>query len=274
MKRVLFITLTALVIVVLLIAAGPSLVVKHDINNGYRISLKPPSFIQPAYAQKNPEAFEIGEKLDAEAGISAYFQSPVAINLTNAKTAFRTIELETADYLIGSVPVPNHPEIFDVHVYVHSDGWILAYYDNTNPASKMVDVYARTINTTKFTTVIATVASASGVPFTGETYYDFRYPNATNLLLVAEDGENGDDFYITLPTSYGYFERGLAFGGKWGANYCIQVDGVEHTPIWADDNMGYGILTASQLAPGSSHHIDISCQYGEYAVLTITYWVP
>ena len=125
--------------------------------------------------------------------------------------------------------------------------------------------YASTIDTTKLTSVLSIVASAAGVPFTGESYYDFRFPNATHILYVAEDGVNGDDFTITLPSSYGYFERG------WGVhNSYFTVDGtdVRYDPTrWFWDNMWYGTLTAAQLLPATPHVITAS----SYGVLMITY---
>jgi hypothetical protein len=64
--------------------------------------------------------------LDEEAGISAY---------TNLGT---TIEQETADYIVGSVALPDLPETEDVHCFVHSDGWIVTYYLAAEPTSKII----------------------------------------------------------------------------------------------------------------------------------------
>lgn len=35
--------------------------------------------------------------------------------------------------------VPDYPESEDVHVYVHRDGWFLAYYLVADPAGKIVN---------------------------------------------------------------------------------------------------------------------------------------
>jgi hypothetical protein len=66
--------------------------------------------------------------LDAEAGISAYTNVGEEIDLEKAKSAFRTVEYETDEYTIGSVPLPDYPEYEDVHAYVHKDGWVVTYY--------------------------------------------------------------------------------------------------------------------------------------------------
>lgn len=77
--------------------------------------------------------------LEEEAGISAYTNVGEAINLGNAKTAFGTIEYETSDYIIGSVPLPDYAETEDVHAYVHKDGWVVAYYLEDEPVAKIVE---------------------------------------------------------------------------------------------------------------------------------------
>ena len=93
---------------------------------GKIFTMHPPGFVRNAQASTSD--FDIAAKLDVEAGISAWFKSPDAINLNQVRSQFRTIELETTDYIIGSVPVAGYLETADAHVYVHRDGWILAYY--------------------------------------------------------------------------------------------------------------------------------------------------
>lgn len=270
MKRTLFLALAVVVVVVLLFAAGPSLTVKQSENPGLTLEMKRPGFIQDVNAQDTLETSFIGEKLDNEAGISAYFKSPTQINLTSASTACRTIEALTSDYLICSVPVANHVEHFDAHVYVNKNGWVLAYYLNTDPLSKILDVYNRTINSTKLTSVLGTVAAAAGVAFPGETYYDFRFPDAQKMLLVAENQADGRDFTITLPSNYAYFYRGWAeiiYGYIW-------VNTVQQTAYWSGGDMGYGTISPSQMLPGSTNLIEVGNWSGSYGILVIVYSIP
>ena len=51
------------------------------------------------------ETGAISSFLDDEAGISAYFDASATIDLNDVRSLFRTIEVETADYIIGSIPV-------------------------------------------------------------------------------------------------------------------------------------------------------------------------
>jgi hypothetical protein len=127
-----------------------------------------------------------------EAGISAWFQASTSIDLNNVKSAFRTIETENSDYILGSVSIDGYGESQDVHVYVHTDGWILAYYMASDPVGKIFDWWAyhdggQANITTKLENAITIVANEAGIPFDTATFYDFRYPNATNLML-----RNGD----------------------------------------------------------------------------------
>ncbi|MBM4458275.1 MAG: hypothetical protein FJ011_11005 [Chloroflexi bacterium] len=147
------------------------------------IALKAPPFVGVASAQSGQQS--IGSFLDNEAGISAYFNAGGPVDLDMAKAAFRTIEVQTADYIIGSVPVADYPESQDVHVYVHKNGWFLAYYLKADPVGKIYDWRRYTDATipTKLERALAAVAGLVGVPVSSSTYYDFRYPNATHLIL-------------------------------------------------------------------------------------------
>ena len=77
------------------------------------LTLKAPPFVSVAKAADAAVTSTISD----EAGISAYFQTPSPITLSSVRGKFRTIELETTDYIIGSVPLKDYPESYDVHVY-------------------------------------------------------------------------------------------------------------------------------------------------------------
>ena len=239
------------------------------------LQLVAPPFVQTAYAQANPSTFDLGAYLDQEAGISAYYKSATAITLSQVRSAFRTIEAETADYIIGSVAVPNYPENFDVHVYVHKTGWILAYYLKADPVSKIVDVKAQTINSTDLKTVVLTVAATAGAPFTDVTYYDFRYPNATNVAFIAEDDSNGSSFTILVPSTYAYYERSWANYENYYNENVFQFDGVNlPNTVYDVGTIAYGTLTPSQFLPDATHTVAVTSGADAYGVLVLEYQVP
>lgn len=266
-RRLLVLGAVALVLVLAVV-----FIVKSPNGPGETLALQAPAFVQAAAAATSGTPAEVAAMLSNEAGISAYMQTSNPIDLSIVRGEFRTIETETSDYIIGSVAVPDHPEHFDVHVYVHTDGWILAYYLNGDATAKIVDVRSRTIGSTKLETIISMIAGALGETTTGLKYYDFRYPNATHILMVAEDHEDGRDFNITLPSEYGYSERSWAMINS----YSYQDMSIDDTTLardWSGSNMAYGAIPSSQLLPGEPHSVKISSRYSPYGVLVITYRV-
>ena len=268
----------AIVAFVLLLPGLISILQSAGSSSQQSLALQRPPFMNAAIADENsPSA--IGDKLDQEAGIAAYYKSPNSITLSQVRGAFRTIEDETANYIIGSVPFQDHAEKFDVHTYVHKDGWILAYYLKADPASKIADVKGKTVDSTKLYSTVSTIAGLAGVPFSGVTYYDFRYPNANSLMLIGEDYDNGNDFTIELPTEFGYFERSwIVYNGGHPDYNNFWIDGEDqkdngiHTQT--PGYMAYGSLSAAQLLPNVSHEIAIHDCCDGYGVLAITYKQP
>ncbi|MBK9095583.1 MAG: hypothetical protein IPM84_23075 [Anaerolineae bacterium] len=223
-----------------------------------------------ANAQDAPEATPMGFPQD-EAGISAYFKSTTPVNLPDVRSVFRVIEVETADYIIGSVPVPGYAERYDVHLYVHRDGWFLAYYLSADPASKLFDwnSYTPTSIPTRLERVLAIAANTAGIAFPGSTYYDFRYPNATHLMMIAEDTSDGNSFEVRLPGSYSYYER--SWSTHYTGGYCETWFILDGTNI-GHNGTAYGSLTAAQLLPETTHTVQISCN--GYGGLALIYRVP
>ncbi len=252
--------LAGVVAIVLLLTFGLVTKPRAPANGDDVLSLQAPPFVGVARA----DAFSDASIIEDEAGISAYFQASTSISLADVRDVFRTIEAETADYIIGSVPVANYPESEDVHVYVHKDGWILAYYLAADPVGKVFDwrVYhdtGRTDITTKIENTLAVVASEVGVPFPGATYYDFRYPNATHLMLIAEwlSDDGTDSFEVNLPASFAYYERSWSLATSYpDAKY--NLDGVTIKScsygVWQTYQ---GTLTAAQLLPDRFHTVEV-----------------
>jgi hypothetical protein len=267
--RFLLIGVVAVVIVAVLFSGG------NPAAPEATLALQAPPFAHAAPAESTGAAPEVVALLNEEAGISAYMQTSAAIDLNQVRGEFRTIETETVDYIIGSVAVPDHPEHFDAHVYVHTDGWILAYYMEDEATSKMVDVKAHTINSTKLETVVSIIAGALGEVVTDLKYYDFRYPNATNILMVAEDYDNGADFTIELPPDYAYSERSWAVFDR-NTDFEFFIDGIQASRDWWDysEDMAYGSITSSELLVGEPHTILVDDYSANYGVLVITYRVP
>jgi hypothetical protein len=232
---------------------------------GQKLTLIRPPFMQSAQASM-PQ--DIAAMLDQEAGISAWMLSPSPINLTNAANAFRVIELQTSDYIIGSVNLVNYTEHYDVHAYVHKDGWILAYYLRQDPVAKMVSIKEQNIISTNLSSIIGTIASFGGVPLSTINYYDFRYTNAEYILLVYENYADGRDFTINMPTTFAYFERSVS------SNRRVWLNGTDLGVDLYDGNYGYKAISAAQMPPGVIHTILVDGYTDSVAVLVIVYSEP
>jgi len=249
------------------------------------IELIRPSFLDVASASADEiQTLDLGTLLDNEAGIAAYYLAPQTINLSQIRPLFKTIEMETDTFIIGSIAIPNYNyDNYDAHVYVNANGWILAYYLQGEPVSKIVDLYNLSIENTTLRTVISLVAGTAGAPFTGVTYYHFGYPNATNILFVYEDGyQGGNEFSINMPSGYGYFERSWASRTGTGAScgsgsYYFRINGVGIPYMFCatvlpsgDRRLYYGVIQTSDMLPGITHNVTVSHR----SVLAVLYSVP
>lgn len=251
--------LVGVVVAVLLLAFGLVNESSAPANGDNVFSLQAPPFVGVARA----ETVSGASLIEDEAGISAYFQASTSINLEDARNAFRTIEAETADYIIGSVPVTDYPESEGVHVYVHTDGWILAYYLADDPVGKIFDWrdYHNTGGAdikTKLEKVLAIVTGEAGVPYFSPTYYDFRYPNATHMMLIAETWSDGNEFTVELPSSFSYYERSWSLLNTGGASsWKLDGENVSGSTGICGWCTGQGTLTAAQLLPDTPHTIRV-----------------
>lgn len=234
------------------------------------IPLQAPPFQDAASPQDAAALAAIAD----EAGIAAYFNAGSQISLASVRNRFRTIEAETNDYIVGSVDVQDYPERFDVHVYVHRDGWFMAYYLAADPVSKMLDLVAYgggTTVSTIFEEVLTIFASEAGVAYPGVTFWDFRYPNANRMMIIAENFPDGNSFTVKLPSSYVFFERGWAAEGdrqEWYLNNTAIVNAGNLAP------MAVGTLTAAQMLPDVTYSISVGDWNNDTGALVLIYRVP
>jgi len=233
--------------------------------------LKAPPFIGAGRA----EALAGASVIENEAGISAYFQASGSIDLNLARRAFRTIEIETSEYIIGSVPLSGYNENADVHVYVHRDGWVVAYYPSGKPVSMIFDWVAyhnggRTALTTRLESALRFVASQAGISYPGATFYHFQHPNATHLMLIAEwtnQSSPPDSFQVRLPGTLIYYEQSWSLAtNDIGYLYLddTQIARVSKTSVDPVLSITEGFFSATQLSPGPDHTIAVRSGYSYY----------
>jgi hypothetical protein len=204
--------------------------------------------------------------LKEEAGISAYTNVGEAMDIEKVKSVFRTIEYETNEYIIGSVPLPDYEETEDVHVYVHKDGWVVTYYLKEEVVAKILDWNDYTtdekITGTKLEDGVSVVCNAAGVPIRDLKYYDFRYPNAEKLIIIADaqwtDGT--DTFNIKLPGEFVFYDRSYSHYAYDSQGSTLKIDENEISSFGKCDDYSvthYGQLSPTQLSLDTFHIVSL-----------------
>lgn len=234
-----------------------------------------------------------GSFLEDEAGIAAYMKAPLDIDLQRAKQAFRTIEQDTVDYIIGSVSLPGYGEQEDPHAYVTRDGWIVVYYLKDEPVAKIIDWNAfeatQTVEETKLTSGISVICNYAGIGVSAIAYYHFQYPTANRLMIVVETlwgTGKVNTFTIRLPVSFAFFERSFAHYmfntdsySRWST---VNLDGSRISylaPSGSTSLSSTGVLSPSQLSLNQDHSFKMEVQYGNINLraafaLLLTYMEP
>ena len=251
---------------ILLFTLGLAIVALAGLTGGRRLVSGAPAAValeRPAFLDDANQTDLVGEKVQDEAGIAAYYKAPNQLNLELIRPLFNSIELESADYILGSISVPSYAEHFDTHVYVRRDGWIMAYYLASAPTSKMIDTTAQNLDNSKLKTVMNNVVVTGGAPFGAVTYYNFNSPNATHMLLV---GEEIEEFTITMPSNYAYYELSWAADNNWYGK-SIVIDGT----LYGGSN-NYNLIPLTSFLPDVVH--TVRPYGGDYCALVIVYRMP
>jgi len=206
-----------------------------------------------------------------EAGISAYVKAKASIpNLDVVKPALATIERETDDYIIGTVAMDYHTEEQYPHVYVSTDGWVVAYYPRDRSSGWLLPwayYSGGPISTTTLKEVVTKVCTQIGGTTTGLKYYDFRHPNATKMMIIVESTTGSNWFNVTIPTTF------TTYRADW-SHYCSDcysmyvyypsyayLDGVHISTVKGDHVSNYGSFnTSAEFQNGVEHKIQITAR--------------
>jgi len=206
--------------------------------------------------------------LDEEAGITAYTNLGTPIDLSVARAGFKTIEQETADYIVGSVALPDLPETEDVHCFVHSDGWIVTYYLAAEPTSKVIGwVYSLPGNLiTKLDVGIDEMCNTLAMVAGDISYYHFHYPLANRLMVITDCAvnEDPDSFNLKIPGDFTIYERSWShyavLSSSSGYSY-FKINGTIIDTILDPGATHHGTLTFGQLSPDVYHTVSVDPSY-------------
>lgn len=202
------------------------------------------TLVKPAWAYAAGSSLTF---LDEEAGISLYTNVNQTLNLTKAKSVYRTVEKETSDYIIGSIALPNLPQSDDVHCFIHKNGWIVVYYLKSEPTSKIIDWQYYTgakLSKDKLQAGLEKVCYVLGVTANNSNYYHFQCPQANKILIIidSQKGSGSNTFTYTIPAECNIFE------GSW-SHYA------------SNGRINYGLLALSALQVNVRHTVKIDISW-------------
>jgi hypothetical protein len=195
-----------------------------------------------------------------EAGMCAYVKAKTSVNLNTAKPAFATIERETSDYIIGTVAMNWHIEEQYPHVYVSTDGWVVAYYPLDRSSGWLMPWYnyhtGGPTATTTLKEAAQIVCDQIGGTTTSLKYYDFRLPDATKMMIIVEEetgGADGEYFKVTIPSDYTTYRVDWSVFGYDDVQ--VYLDG---TMFCSTDTRRYGSFDPStEFQNGIEHEINL-----------------
>jgi hypothetical protein len=168
-----------------------------------------------------------------------------SINITEAVKAFTQTEELSQTHAIGIIPIDNMRGTMNVHVYVDTGGYVVAYFKNTEPASNIIKWSGMDFDNPKiedFITNAAIKAMCDKIDVyyldikDDIKYYDFEYPDAEKMVLFLNARSSGGNEYthIFIPGKYKLYEASYSLiGGYRYSGYYIYlyVDGTEITHI-------------------------------------------
>jgi len=228
-----------------------------------------------------PESTSGSSFLEEEAGITAYTKVD-SVDLSQVKNAFKNIETETDEYVVGSVAIADYREESDVHVYVDTSGWIAAYYLKKEPASKIIDWRHYDTSTGASTTkleramVVVTDALGTATPLPYTKYCDFRYPDAKRIMIATDEvieRNATESFRIKIPSTFTVYSRSWShYGiGTYDVEWVrLKIDGTlihegdpdQYPNMW---KIWQGSLSPSQLSLGTYHKISTGSEDNDYS---------
>ncbi len=143
--------------------------------------------------------------IEAEAGISCSTKLDSA-DIALAASAYKNIEAQTEDYIIGSVALKDYGETEDVHVYLASTGEMIAYYLKEEPVGKIIDWRhdkSGNLAGSKLEDAMQKICTAMSATLPAVKYYDFRYPDATDIKILVDEVSGGTDtFRFQIPSDH------------------------------------------------------------------------
>lgn len=163
-----------------------------------------------------------------------------------------------------------------IRIYISNDGWVVAYYLRERSSGWLLPWYyysGGSISTTTLSETVKKVCDQIGGSTTGLKYYDFRYPDATKMMIIIESqsGTGTDWFTVTIPTNFTVYKvdwshhaSNIDSSGCGRSSSTVKLDGTTFSDFGGYDyndwtGQEYGTFSlASEFAKGMEHKIKIT----------------
>jgi len=249
-----------------------------------QLALTPPGMLE-----NNPS---IAVVLDQEAGMAIWLNATqwAPLSLAAAKAGMVNIEINTSDYVIGSISMQSLGFTSDdwPHCFVHKTGWIIVYYlkiNSQNPGTtgwvgkvfpmfkdtywNWYDPASHTLNDNLLHWALATISSQIGIPsVTSAQYYHFQYPSATTLEIAVKTAPLAGQevtFNINVPSTLSIDERSWSYHASGGY---FKIDTTTIFSGGGGRHYGGPEITAPVLSPDVWHKVTIGT--GSYQSIATT----
>ena len=237
--------------------------------NADNFSLEKPEFVaakMAATAQDTGSAFPADK-----AGMAAYAKVDQMIDIEGIASIFSEVIEKGDNFILGIIPISNFGGSIDVRLYADIDGWIIAFFEKDEQTAKMMQWLPADTNNPQISTIPRNVLTdalnetgdKAGVGFLPEIkYYNFKYPNATNLTIfvktTASDGKNLTQ--VEIPADYALYEASYYLYAFDAMSAELIVDGTLITKAVTGNNSGAKVIGSYKgaIKTGILHTIEIS----------------
>jgi hypothetical protein len=199
-----------------------------------------------------------------EAGIAAWTDLGSPISLSAAQSAFKTVEETGKDYTVG---ILDPSWAYGPHIYVSSQGLVIAYYRRGEPTSKIINV-AKSVSPLEETMLqqyLRRFGDQIGKPIRSLNYYHFGYPEATRLLLVADSNR----FEFQIPSQVRLYELSWALYTCGNQSPSVSLSGKElaaDAVPFASVVVDYGVsclvysdvISGAEVAADKSYRVEVT----------------
>jgi hypothetical protein len=185
---------------------------------------------------------------EEDAGISAYVKlDDINSEILNETQAFIEKEgssIESSEtHIIGKIPIEiiseDNSHLFDIYVniYLDLDGWLVAYFPEDTPSSKMVqwnNYSPGNMDPSILEKAIDKVSDEINVGYSGSPdYYHFEYENANRMTIIIDTVETiGLKNSPDIGNSVDYWNKN---------NFSVTIPGIVHETsysVYFSDNIG------------------------------------